>query len=228
MLVSGQPKTTSEYIQATSRVGRDPGASGTRGDAAQRPQAARTVPTTNAFPAFHESFYRNVEATSVHAVLVPRAGPRIAGGHGRSGASRDRRTDAHPAARDVETHRAETDAIAGAVGERAQRHADGLPADAGRAVQRRVQSLLDDWAALAREAGEVGVTFGYAPRAERIRVHPAPARDDRPRSGYARRPAATLPRPALVAGRRAGCAARHQDARRPGQSIHDQLQISCP
>ena len=48
------------------------------------------------------------------------------------------------------------------MGERAQRHADGLPADAGRAVQRRVQSLLDDWAALAREAGEVGVTFGYA------------------------------------------------------------------
>ena len=67
-----------------------------------------------------------------------------------------------PAARDVEAHRTATDAIAGAVGDRAQHHADDLPADAGRAVQRRVRSLFDDWAALAREAGEVGVTFGYA------------------------------------------------------------------
>ena len=29
-------------------------------------------------------------------------------------------------------------------------------------MQHRVQSLFEDWATLAREAGEVGVRFGYA------------------------------------------------------------------
>ena len=161
MLVSGQPKTTSEYIQATSRVGRDPA----------RPGLVVTLLNVHKprdrshyehFPAFHESFYRNVEATSVtpfSSRALDRGLPAVTVALARLGIDGLTPT---PAARDVEIHRAETDAIAGAVGERAQRHADGLPADAGRAVQRRVQSLLDDWAALAREAGEVGVTFGYA------------------------------------------------------------------
>ena len=161
MLVSGQPKTTSEYIQATSRVGRDPA----------RPGLVVTLLNVHKprdrshyerFPAFHESFYRNVEATSVtpfSSRALDRGLPAVTVALARLGIDGLTPT---PAARDVETHRAQTDAIAGAVGERAQRHADGLPADAGRAVQRRVQSLLDDWAALAREAGEVGVTFGYA------------------------------------------------------------------
>ena len=161
MLVSGQPKTTSEYIQATSRVGRDPA----------RPGLVVTLLNVHKprdrshyerFPAFHESFYRNVEATSVtpfSSRALDRGLPAVTVALARLGIDGLTPT---PAARDVETHRAETDTIAGAVGERAQRHADGLPADAGRAVQRRVQSLLDDWAALAREAGEVGVTFGYA------------------------------------------------------------------
>ena len=48
------------------------------------------------------------------------------------------------------------------MGERAQRHADGLPAGVEQTVQDRVRSLVDDWAGLAREAGQVGVTFGYA------------------------------------------------------------------
>ena len=161
MLVSGQPKTTSEYIQATSRVGRDPA----------RPGLVVTLLNVHKprdrshyerFPAFHESFYRNVEATSVtpfSSRALDRGLPAVTVALARLGVHGLTPT---PAARDVETHRAETDAIAGAVGDRAQHHADGLPADAGRTVQRRVQSLFDDWAALAREAGEVGVAFGYA------------------------------------------------------------------
>ena len=161
MLVSGQPKTTSEYIQATSRVGRDPA----------RPGLVVTLLNVHKprdrshyerFPAFHESFYRNVEATSVtpfSSRALDRGLPAVTVALARLGVHGLTPT---PAARDVEAHRAETDAIAGAVGERAQHHADGLPAGAGRAVRRRVQSLFDDWAALAREAGEVGVTFGYA------------------------------------------------------------------
>ena len=161
MLVSGQPKTTSEYIQATSRVGRDPARPGLV-VALLNVHKPRDRSHYERFPAFHESFYRNVEATSVtpfSSRALDRGLPAVTVALARLGVTALTPT---PAARDVEAHRAATDAIAGAVGDRAQHHADGLPADAGRAVQRRVRSLFDDWAALAREAGEVGVTFGYA------------------------------------------------------------------
>ena len=161
MLVSGQPKTTSEYIQATSRVGRDPARPGLV-VALLNVHKPRDRSHYERFPAFHESFYRNVEATSVtpfSSRALDRGLPAVTVALARLGVTALTPT---PAARDVEAHRAATDAIAGAVGNRAQHHADGLPADAGRAVQRRVRSLFDDWAALAREAGEVGVTFGYA------------------------------------------------------------------
>jgi len=62
MVVAGQPKTTSEYIQATSRVGRAyPGLVVTCMNVA-RP---RDRSHYERFAAYHESFYREVEATSV-------------------------------------------------------------------------------------------------------------------------------------------------------------------
>jgi ATP-dependent helicase YprA (DUF1998 family) len=64
MVVLGQPKMTAEYIQATSRVGRDddkPGLVVTLLNI----HKPRDRSHYERFEAYHESFYRAVEATSV-------------------------------------------------------------------------------------------------------------------------------------------------------------------
>lgn len=63
MLMVGQPKTTAEYIQATSRVGRG----GTRGVVTTlfRSNRARDRSHFETFRGYHEALYRSVEPTSV-------------------------------------------------------------------------------------------------------------------------------------------------------------------
>ncbi|WP_285240855.1 helicase [Pseudarthrobacter sp. MEB009] len=63
MLMNGQPKTTSEYVQATSRVGRGM----VPGVVLSLLRAARPRDRSHyeSFKAFHESLYRHIEPTSV-------------------------------------------------------------------------------------------------------------------------------------------------------------------
>ena len=163
MLVSGQPKANSEYIQATSRVGRDP----------ERPGLVVTLLNIHKprdrshyerYANYHESFYRSVEATSVtpfSSGAMDRALPAITVALARLGVP-----DLTPplAARDVEQYGSETQDIASTVSDRARNHSDSVTPEDVDYVRRRVQSLIDDWATLAHEASQDGVSFGYARR----------------------------------------------------------------
>ena len=160
MLVSGQPKTTAEYIQATSRVGRDP----------SRPGLVVTLLNVHKprdrshyerFSAYHDTFYRGVEATSVtpfSSRALDRGLAAVTVALARLGIA-----DLTPtlAARDVARHPDETNVLAEAVRARAEGHADDVPTGVGDNVRDRVRSLVDDWSALAHDAQQGGVSFGY-------------------------------------------------------------------
>jgi len=164
MVVLGQPKSASEYIQATSRVGRD--------DA--RPGLVVTLLNMHKprdrshyehFEAWHESFYRAVEATSV-TPFSPRALDRGLAGltvtltrHGLPGLTPSTR------AGEVGERRDELGFIRELLGERVDAHdkeldqarRDELRAD----VRGRVDRLLDIWAKLASAQAKEGAGLRY-------------------------------------------------------------------
>jgi hypothetical protein len=156
MVVLCQPKTASEYIQATSRVGRD----------AARPGLVVTLLNVyrprdrshyERFAAWHESFYRAVEATSV-TPFSPRAIDR-----GLAGVTVALARLGHPgmtapkAALNINTHRQALDFVAETISRRAEQHdlqLDRAEAEALRKkVKDRVTGLLDAWANIATKKG---------------------------------------------------------------------------
>jgi hypothetical protein len=163
MVVYGQPKTSAEYIQATSRVGRDP----------QRPGLIVTLfnihkPRDRShyerFAAYHESFYRSVEATSV-TPFSPRALDR-----GLAGAlvamARLGHAPMTPArgAGEILKERAKLEFAVDSLVRRAGAHAKMSAEEAEELrsnVRARALDLLKEWGGIADEYGRVGVSLQY-------------------------------------------------------------------
>jgi hypothetical protein len=163
MVVFGQPKTSAEYIQATSRVGRNH----------DKPGLVVTVLNVHKprdrshyerFCAYHQSFYRNVEVTSV-TPFSPRALDRgLAGtlvamarqGHGP--------LTAPAGALEILRERGHLNFVVDALVERAASHRD-LPPDETERLRQRVRDraldLFDEWSKIAGELHQVGGRLQY-------------------------------------------------------------------
>jgi hypothetical protein len=165
MVVFGQPKTSAEYIQATSRVGRDQ----------NRPGLVVTIYNVHKprdrshyerFEIYHETFYRSVEVTSV-TPFSPRALDKGLAGTmvGLARHSLAPMTAARGAAQ-ILAERVRLDFVVDALSERALGHSTLPPAEADllrQRVRERTLDLLDEWSKEAMELANVGVGLQYNP-----------------------------------------------------------------
>jgi hypothetical protein len=161
MVVLGQPKTSAEYIQATSRVGRDqtkPGLVVTILNI-HRP---RDRSHYERFAYYHETFYRSVEATSV-TPFSPRALDR-----GLAGAlvapTRQGSAPMTPAkgASEILKERGKLDWVAQALAKRAADVAEsGLSEEMRLTVLERTRKLLDLWERIAKDYQDKDTTLQY-------------------------------------------------------------------
>jgi len=164
MVVLGQPKTSSEYIQATSRVGREktkPGLVVTLLNA----HKPRDRSHYERFGIYHRTFYRAVEATSV-TPFSPRALDRALAG-ALVGLCRHILGDMEPpfAASKVQVHLPELQQVLRAFAKRALIHDGFLDQAKAAALEARVdqlaQSLLAKWSTIAAGCASQGGSLSY-------------------------------------------------------------------
>lgn len=156
MVVAGQPKTTSEYIQASSRVGRQhPGLVVTCFNV----RKPRDRSHYERFAAYHSSFYRFVEATS----LTPFSGPALERGLAGTLVAMARLggEELTPAggAMEIEANRDLAELAVKVLAERAGRHGRMSGTEHDRLVEDlkdRAQVLLDAWESIVRRARDEG------------------------------------------------------------------------
>jgi hypothetical protein len=165
MVVLGQPKTCAEYIQATSRVGRDSRKPGLVVSLLNihRP---RDRSHYERFEVFHQSFYRTVEATSV-TPFSPRAMDRgLAGTLVALARLAHSPMTAPKGATAILRERGALEFVAQVLSDRAGGHAPLEPAEAEalrQSVRNRINNLLDDWSQIAEEYRSHGTDLQYNP-----------------------------------------------------------------
>jgi len=166
MVVFGQPKTSAEYIQATSRVGRD----------YKRPGVVVTLLNIHKprdrshyerFGAYHQTFYRSVEATSV-TPFSPRALDKGFGGTLVALARQGHEPMTPPlGATAILNERQQLDFVVEKLSQRAAAHAP-LSAEDAEALRVRVRNraldLLDEWSRIANDYRSKGVQLQYNER----------------------------------------------------------------
>ena len=158
MVVQGQPKTAAEYIQATSRVGRDHSRPGVV-LAVLNLHKPRDRMHFEQFGQFHRTFYRAVEATSVTpwaaraldralAAVVVAAARHVAGALTPDVAVTELKNNGgiRNLVRDAIVERAPERMIAGGRG----------------ALSKLIDDILDAWIATSDEQAAGGNTFAYA------------------------------------------------------------------
>ncbi len=166
MVVAGQPKTSAEYIQASSRVGRAdwPGLVVT----AYNIYRPRDRSHYEHFVAYHDSFYRQVEATSV----TPFSAPAIDRGLAALVVALARLTDTEMTASSEAMNAEGLQAASQRILEVVQRRAANQPAvgasgeaagDAfARTVRDRTESLINCWLSMIREYKDNSAHLHYS------------------------------------------------------------------
>ena len=163
MVVYGQPKTSAEYIQATSRVGRDherPGLVVTLLNI----HKARDRSHYERFAPYHAAFYGSVEATSV-TPFSPRALDRGLAGtlvalarHGHVPLTPPKGAGA------ILDESGRLDFVVKTLADRAESHANLTPEEAKELrlrVRDRAKNLLDEWVRIAKDLRNDGVELQY-------------------------------------------------------------------
>ncbi len=172
MVVNGQPKATAEYIQSTSRVGRDsakPGLVITLFNCFK----PRDRSHYERFANWHEAFYRSVEVGSV-TPFAPRALERALAaalvGLVRQGV---RGMAQGAAAHTILERRAELETVVAPFVDRALNHDVNLQADErealGVAVGAYLRGLLDSWEKVAKADDDSALTLHYTSKEKRGR-----------------------------------------------------------
>jgi hypothetical protein len=163
MVVYGQPKMSAEYIQATSRVGRDPARPGLVVTLfnIHRP---RDRSHYERFASYHESFYRSVEATSV-TPFSPRALDRGLAGTLVALARLGHLPMTPPkGASEILTQRMKLDFVVEKLSERGRTH-DRRDSEEAEALRQRLRErsidLLDDWSKIAQDYQTQGIYLQY-------------------------------------------------------------------
>ena len=164
MVVLGQPKTSAEYIQATSRVGRDP----------MKPGLIVTLLNVHKprdrshyerFETYHATFYRAVEATSV-TPFSPRALDRALAA-ALVALCRQGKADMTPAlgAGQILSLRTALEPFAARFAERARNHDRTMSAANAEQLRdhvlARCRNLLDDWHNIADQLAKTNTKLQY-------------------------------------------------------------------